>query len=178
MTKGQQTLLALWSLAMAGSLSVYFQEDESAAASEIVGILDEKTGQVEYRSPNFSVWTSARKNQGFEKGTFVSTAKGSAAKISFGSQHVIDLAEDSQIVVGNPDELAARSSFFVGVLKGNLKVESVPTALHEQRQNFFSLFAVGHLRNIRRWVSATYFPSKQRIKLQMAPLQQRKSVTP
>jgi hypothetical protein len=126
MTKGQFGLLTLWSLAMAGSIYAYFQEGESASASDIVGTLSEKTGQVEYRRPNFSVWNSARRNQGFEKGTFVATAKRSSARITIGSKHVIDVAEDSQIVIGNPDELAARNSFFVGVLRGKLKVEATP----------------------------------------------------
>jgi hypothetical protein len=140
MTKGQFGLLTLWSLAMAGSVYAYFQEDESASASDIVGTLSEKTGQVDYRRPNFSVWNSARTNQGFEKGTFVATAKRSTARITIGSKHVIDVAEDSQIVIGNPDEMATRNSFFVGVLKGKLKLEAAPT--NSKQQQPFGLAAL------------------------------------
>jgi hypothetical protein len=133
MTKGQFGLLTLWGLAMAGSIYAYFQDGESAAASDIVGTLSEKTGQVEYRRPNFSVWNSARRDQGFEKGTFVATAKRSSARITIGSKHVVDVAEDSQIVIGNPDEMSARNSFFVGVLKGKLKVEAAPDSNQNAR---------------------------------------------
>lgn len=120
-------LLAFWLLNLSGSIAWYLYEEPPAMAGQPIAFLAEHTGRVEYRAPDFSVWATAQSNQGFAKGTTIATSDQATARVLIGEKHVLNIRENSQVIIGDPSELKPRGELFVNVLRGNLVVDSTKT---------------------------------------------------
>jgi hypothetical protein len=128
MTPGQLLWSLAWSVTLAGSIVLYVNAESPALAGKPVAFLQDHQGLVEFRGPDFSVWSKAKGQQGFTKGTTVATSSRAMARIAIGSDQILNVGENSQVVIGDPSEFRLEQDFYVNVLRGELKLETADSS--------------------------------------------------
>ncbi len=124
--KSRNLFILMWFITFGLSIFLYNTDSVIDDFDKSLGILIEKSGDVQYRQEDSGLWLSAHSGQEFADGNIVSTGQKSTASVYFQGKQVMSLGADSQIIltlktVLNSDN--ANTSFLVNVLKGNLKIK-------------------------------------------------------
>ena len=124
--KSRTLFILMWTITLALSIFLYNTDSVMDDFANSLGILIEKSGDVQYRQEDSGLWLSARSGQEFADGNIVSTGQKSTASVYFQGKQVMSLGADSQIILTLNAVLNSEnksSSFLVNVLKGSLKIK-------------------------------------------------------